>query len=67
MVDKTEEPKKEKEIGRLVLAGGGFVLDYMPAAPFIICSQFILTKKEPWGAASRDMSLINRFLRHAGW
>jgi hypothetical protein len=38
MVDKTEEPKKEKEIGRLVLAGGGFVLDYMPAAPFIIYS-----------------------------
>jgi hypothetical protein len=39
MVDKTEEPKKEKGIGKLVLAGGCFfVLDYMPAAPFTIYS-----------------------------
>ncbi len=64
MVDNTEEPKKEKEIGRLVLAEGG-------ALSWIICqlllSLFILTKKEPWAAASRDMSLINRFFRHAGW
>lgn len=65
MVDKTEEAKKEKGIGRLALAGR-FV-----SLPWIMCqlllSLFILMKKEPRGAAGRDMSLTDRFFRYAGW
>jgi len=65
MVDKTEEPKKEKGIGRLVLA------ERFVSLPWIMCqlllSLFILIKRESSGATSRDMSLIDRFCRYAGW
>lgn len=45
--------------------GGGVSLSWIICQ--LLLSLFILMKKASWAATSRDMSLINRFFRYAGW